>query len=67
MAIISFQVISFVLESNNTGSANAVILDEIRFAFEDDQYAAYPFLDLSKAFECVVHDVLFNKLDITYS
>ncbi|KAH3706783.1 hypothetical protein DPMN_066173 [Dreissena polymorpha] len=38
------------------------LLEDVRQALDKDYYAAAIFMDLSKAFDCLPHDILLAKL-----
>ena len=40
------------------------LIDEITLALDEGHYAVTLFLDLSKAFDAVNHDILLSKLDL---
>jgi hypothetical protein len=47
----------------STASAVEILSREVRSAFEDGESVALTLCDLSRAFDCVAHDVLLKKLE----
>ena len=50
-------------EKHSTTHATLLIADRIQQAIEDGQYSCRIFLDFSKAFDTVNHNILLNKLN----
>ena len=50
-------------EKHSTTHATLLIADRIQQAIEDGQYSCGIFLDFSKAFDTVNHNILLNKLN----
>ena len=61
--IVYFQNINLVLEKNrSTGHAILELTDKISKAIDEGKYTVGIFLDLSKAFDTVNHEILIKKL-----
>ena len=50
-------------QNRNTSDATFVLLEHINEILEQEQIPLRVLCDLSKAFDCVDHTVLINKLD----